>query len=87
MDLKQLHAIRLLTHALECQIDTTSRIMKTECDMRSWYGLTLEEMTIRSTVTLTTYAQAIAALDNAVTVLNLMHTVLKEEDEKCKKAK
>ncbi|AGP68012.1 hypothetical protein ACJ8MM_00165 [Lacticaseibacillus paracasei] len=87
MNRKQLHGIRLLTHALAHQIDTTSQLMKTECDRGSWYGLTTAEMVKRTTDTLTTYALAIESLDNAVTTLNFMHTALKEEDKKCEKAK
>lgn len=65
MNRKQLHGIRLLTHALALQIETSSHCIKNGCDT----------------------GRAIRALDNAVTTLNLMHTVLKEEDEKCEKAK
>lgn len=65
MNHKQLHGIRLLSHALALQIETSSHCIKNGRDTE----------------------QALRALDNAVTTLNLMHTVLKEEDEKCEKAK
>ncbi len=65
MNRKQLHGIRLLTHTLALQIETSSHCIKNGCDTE----------------------RAIRAIDNAVTTLNLMHTVLKEEDEKCEKAK
>ncbi|QGV19661.1 Hypothetical protein LCAKO_3174 [Lacticaseibacillus paracasei subsp. paracasei] len=87
MNRKQLHGIRLLTHALAHQIDTTSQLMKTECDKGSWYGLTKAEMVKRTTDTLTTYALAIGSLDNAVIALNRIDTVLEQEDEKCKETK
>ncbi|QVI34745.1 hypothetical protein KG086_13465 [Lacticaseibacillus chiayiensis] len=87
MNRKQLHGIRLLTHALAHQIDTTSQLMKTECDRGSWYGLTKAEMVKRTTDTLATYALVIGALDDAVIALNRINTVLEQEDEKCEKAK
>lgn len=65
MNRKQLHGIRLLTHALALQIEISSNYFKNGVDTK----------------------RAIESLDNAVTTLNLMHTVLKEEDEKCEKAK
>lgn len=87
MNRKQLHGIRLLTHALAHQIDTTSQLMKTECDRGSWYGLTKAEMVKRTTDTLATYALVIGALDDAVIALNRINKVLEQEDEKCEKAK
>lgn len=65
MNHKQLHGIRLHTHALALQIETSSHCIKNGYDTE----------------------REIRALDNAVTTLNLMHTVLKEEDQKCEKAK